>query len=79
MPMSTEPAWKGYLYAAGLLVASILQTVFGVQHLKQTLTVGMRVRTVLSSAVYRKALKVSSAARKGMHMHIRISSLKDNI
>ncbi len=60
-----EPAWKGYFYAGILIVTAVVQTLFGVQHNKRMLLVGMRVRTVLSSAVYRKALFVSNAAKKG--------------
>ncbi|XP_021950748.1 multidrug resistance-associated protein 1 [Folsomia candida] len=63
-PNSTEDSWKGYLYAGVLFATSILQTIFSIQHLKRTMIIGMRTRTVLSSAVYRKALVVSNAAKK---------------
>lgn len=64
-PSSTEPVWKGYFYAGVLIVTAIIQTIFGVQHNKRMLLVGMRVRSVLSGAVYRKALVVSNAGKKG--------------
>ncbi len=63
-PRSEEENWKGYLYAGILLATSLLQTIFSVLHLKRMLIIGMRTRTVLSSAIYRKSLVASNAAKK---------------
>ncbi|OXA39170.1 multidrug resistance-associated protein 1 [Folsomia candida] len=63
-PQSTEEFWKGYLYSGLLILCSILQTIFGVQHLKRMMLLGMRTRTVLSSAIYRKSLIITSAAKR---------------
>lgn len=61
----SEQAWKGYMYAGILFGTSLLQTVFSIQYQKRILLVGMRIRTVLSGAVYRKALVVGNASKKG--------------
>ena len=63
-PGSLEESWKGYLYSGLLLVTSLAQTIFGVQHMKRMMLIGMRTRSVLSSAIYRKSLIVSSASKK---------------
>ncbi|XP_021964848.1 multidrug resistance-associated protein 1 isoform X1 [Folsomia candida] len=63
-PQSTEESWKGYLYSGLLILCSILQTIFGVQHMKRMMLLGMRIRTVLSSAIYRKSLIITSASKR---------------
>ncbi|CAG7824411.1 unnamed protein product, partial [Allacma fusca] len=61
---SDEEPWKGYFYAVLMLIVNTA-VIFLSEHqfLIKTL-VGLRTRNALCSAVYRKSLVISSAARK---------------
>ncbi|XP_013142439.1 PREDICTED: multidrug resistance-associated protein 1 [Papilio polytes] len=59
-----EPVWKGYVYAVGLLACASIQTMFLAHYFTRMYFVGMRIRTALTSAIYRKSLRMSNAARK---------------
>ncbi|XP_077258455.1 multidrug-Resistance like Protein 1 isoform X1 [Temnothorax americanus] len=59
-----EPMWKGYFYSALLLLTAILQTLVLSQYFHRMFLVGLRIRTSLIAAIYRKALRLSNAARK---------------
>uniref|UniRef100_A0A182M895 ABC-type glutathione-S-conjugate transporter n=1 Tax=Anopheles culicifacies TaxID=139723 RepID=A0A182M895_9DIPT len=59
-----EPLWKGFLLTFGLFGASLLLGLFNGQYLYYTFLAGFRIRTGLISAIYRKALRISSAAKK---------------
>lgn len=59
-----EPEWKGYLYAVALLVCATVQTMLLAHYFTRMYLVGMRIRTALTSAIYRKSLRMSNAARK---------------
>lgn len=59
-----EPQWKGYLYAALLFATAALQTLVLSQYFHRMFIVGMRIRTALISAIYRKALRMSNKAKK---------------
>ncbi|XP_025986916.1 multidrug resistance-associated protein 1 isoform X3 [Solenopsis invicta] len=59
-----ESMWKGYLYAVLLLLTAILQTLVLSQYFHRMFLVGLRIRTALIAAIYRKALRMSNAARK---------------
>ncbi|KAG8247923.1 Canalicular multispecific organic anion transporter 1 [Homalodisca vitripennis] len=59
-----EQMWKGFVYAGTMLVVAELQTVFIHRTLMNMFAVGVNWRTALMSAIYRKALRISSAARK---------------
>ncbi|XP_029344396.1 multidrug resistance-associated protein 1 isoform X2 [Acyrthosiphon pisum] len=61
---STEPLWRGYFYIFLLMMTAMLQTLIFTQHFHRMYLVGMRVRTALTSAIYRKALRISNTARK---------------
>lgn len=56
--------WEGYLYAVLLLVVAILQSLFLQQYFQRCFVLGMKVRTAIMAAVYKKALVVSNDARK---------------
>lgn len=56
--------WKGLLYSFLLFIVATLQTVMFNQFFHRMYTIGFRIRTALISAIYRKALVVSNAARK---------------
>lgn len=59
-----EEGWKGYLYVGILFATSIIQTIFLSQYFHKMFILGMRIKASLTSAIYRKALKISNAARK---------------
>lgn len=46
--------WWGYLYAVLLLVVAILQSLFLQQYFQRCFLLGMRVRTAIMAAVYKK-------------------------
>ncbi|KAK6487243.1 canalicular multispecific organic anion transporter 1 [Huso huso] len=56
--------WKGYLYAVLLVLVAVLQSMLLQQYFQRCFVLGMRVRTAIMAAVYKKALVVSNAARK---------------
>lgn len=62
---STNPVWQGYLLAFSLFFAASLQTTFLQQYFHCCFITGMRVRSAIVGSVYRKAIKLSSSARKG--------------
>ncbi|KAL3972080.1 microtubule-associated serine/threonine kinase [Sarotherodon galilaeus] len=57
-------AWEGYLYAVLLMVVALLQSLTLQQYFQRCFVLGMKVRTALMAAVYKKALVVSNDTRK---------------
>ncbi|XP_040171081.1 multidrug resistance-associated protein 1-like isoform X1 [Anopheles arabiensis] len=58
------PVWKGLLLTFALFAASLLLALLNGQYYYNTFLSGFRIRTGLVSAIYRKALRISSAAKK---------------
>ncbi len=58
-----EP-WKGFLYAFLLFIVASIQTLILAQYFQRMFVVGLRIRTALISAIYRKALIMSNSSRK---------------
>ncbi|KAF7219965.1 ATP-binding cassette sub-family C member 2 [Nothobranchius furzeri] len=56
--------WEGYLYAVLLLVVALLQSLFLQQYFQRCFVLGMKVRTAIMAAVYKKALVMSNDNRK---------------
>ncbi|XP_012683657.2 ATP-binding cassette sub-family C member 2 [Clupea harengus] len=56
--------WQGYLYAILLLLVAVVQSVFLQQYFQRCFVLGMKVRTALMAAVYKKALIVSNDTRQ---------------
>ncbi|XP_071386567.1 ATP-binding cassette sub-family C member 2 [Centroberyx affinis] len=56
--------WTGYVYAVLLLLVAILQSLFLQQYFQRCFVLGMKVRTAIMAAVYKKALVVSNDTRK---------------
>ena len=46
--------WKGYLYAIIMTLTAMIQTIFLSQYNQKMFVIGMRIRTVLVSNIYRK-------------------------
>ncbi|XP_050432447.1 multidrug resistance-associated protein 1 isoform X1 [Adelges cooleyi] len=59
-----EPMWRGYYYVFLMMLTATLQTLILSQYFHRMYLVGMRVRTALTSAIYRKSLRISNKARK---------------
>ncbi|XP_059145707.1 multidrug resistance-associated protein 1-like [Physella acuta] len=55
-----EPTWYVYFLSLAMLVASWCQTIFHHQHLQLAMTSGMRMKTALMAAVYKKILFVKT-------------------
>ncbi|CUT98873.1 multidrug resistance associated protein 1 [Echinococcus multilocularis] len=62
-PESTEPMWHGYIYALLMFLTAFMQSLMLHQYFRKQTLVGMDMRTVVISAVYRKSLRLSAAAR----------------
>ncbi|XP_067242985.1 canalicular multispecific organic anion transporter 1 isoform X2 [Chanodichthys erythropterus] len=56
--------WTGYMYAVLLLVVAFFQSVILQQYFNRCFILGMKVRTAIMAAVYKKALVVSNDSRK---------------
>ena len=63
---SNDPYWKGYLYTVLIVLVTFMCTVLNSQAFYREYLVGLRIRTGLISAIYRKSLRLSNAARKQM-------------
>ncbi|XP_050048216.1 multidrug resistance-associated protein 1 [Dermacentor andersoni] len=61
---SDEPAWKGVFYAVLMFATASTQSMVLSRYFHRMYIVGMRIRTCLISAIYRKSLVLSNAAKK---------------
>nr|XP_036222275.1 multidrug resistance-associated protein 1 isoform X5 [Bactrocera oleae] len=59
-----QPEWKGIFYSALLFITAAAQTFILGQYFHRMFVVGLRIRTALINAIYRKALVISNATRK---------------
>uniref|UniRef100_A0A1I8HXE8 ABC transmembrane type-1 domain-containing protein n=1 Tax=Macrostomum lignano TaxID=282301 RepID=A0A1I8HXE8_9PLAT len=58
------PAWRGWLYAAAFFLSAALAAFFSQLMYFRSGVVAMRVRSLLTLAVYRKSLRLSCSARR---------------
>lgn len=58
------PFWQGLLLTFIMFLVSFLLSIINGQYFLKTFIVGFRIRTGLISAIYRKALRVASSAKK---------------
>ena len=63
---SDEPVWRGYLYTITLIAVTMLNTIINSQYFFFQYNIGLKIRTALTSAIYRKSLRLSGASRKEM-------------
>ncbi|XP_038595558.1 multidrug resistance-associated protein 1 isoform X2 [Micropterus salmoides] len=61
---SSAPSWQGYFYTALLFICTCVQSLILQKYFHVCFVSGMRLRTAIIGAVYRKALVISSAARR---------------
>lgn len=59
-----EPLWKGVSYAVLLFICAAIRSLIVSQSTHRLSSAGLRIRTALINAIYRKSLIVSNAARK---------------
>ena len=60
------PAWRGYALAAGMLAVNMAGITFMNLFQRTTYGIGLRARTALITALYRKSFRLSPAARSQM-------------
>ncbi|XP_049426792.1 multidrug resistance-associated protein 1 isoform X3 [Epinephelus fuscoguttatus] len=60
---SSAPSWQGYFYTALLFICTSVQSLILQRYFHVCFVTGMRLRTAIIGAVYRKALLISNAAR----------------
>ena len=63
---SDEPIWRGFFYTGLICTVSFVNTLLAGQYFYRQYLVGMRVRTALTSAIYKKSVKLSNMGRKEM-------------
>ncbi|XP_073695376.1 multidrug resistance-associated protein 1 isoform X1 [Garra rufa] len=61
---SSAPSWHGYFYTALLFFCTCVQTLILQKYFHVCFVTGMRLRTAIVGAVYRKALVITNAARR---------------
>lgn len=59
-----EAMWKGLFFSVALFLLQALNTYLIGQHVHFNLNAGMNIRSALMSAIYRKSLRLSSAAKR---------------
>ncbi|XP_050416421.2 multidrug resistance-associated protein 1-like [Patella vulgata] len=60
----TKPDWQGYVYAGGFFVIATIMSCFYHYSFHISMTLGMRIKSALIAAIYKKALTISSEAKK---------------
>ncbi|XP_026057392.1 multidrug resistance-associated protein 1-like isoform X1 [Carassius auratus] len=61
---SSAPDWHGYFYTTLLFICTCVQTLILQKYFHVCFVTGMRLRTAIVGAVYRKALVITNAARR---------------
>ncbi|XP_028401657.1 multidrug resistance-associated protein 1-like [Dendronephthya gigantea] len=56
-------SWEGLVYAGGLFLVAIIQTLLLQQYFKIVMVIGLRIRTAVLGVVYKKALSLSTISR----------------
>nr|XP_015211612.1 PREDICTED: canalicular multispecific organic anion transporter 2 isoform X8 [Lepisosteus oculatus] len=60
----TVPSWWGFALAFLMFFCAMLQTIILHQHFQYCFVTGMRLRTAIIGAIYRKALVITNAAKR---------------
>jgi ATP-binding cassette subfamily C (CFTR/MRP) protein 1 len=61
---SGEEQWKGYLYMVYLVGINLIITILNSQYFLEQMLIGLRIRAAMTSALFRKSLRLSSKSRK---------------
>lgn len=59
-----EPMWRGIFYAILLFIVASIRTLLNSQYFQRAHLVGLRIRTALIGAIFKKALCLSNTAKK---------------
>ena len=59
-----EEQWKGYLYMLYLVGINMVMTILNSQYFLEQMLIGLRIRSAMTSALFRKSLRLSSKSRK---------------
>ncbi|KAH9492692.1 Multidrug resistance-associated protein 1, partial [Bulinus truncatus] len=57
--------WKAYVISVGMFVSGFFKSVLFAHSMYRSILIGLHVKTVLISAIYKKALTMSNSAKKG--------------
>ncbi|KAF9397658.1 hypothetical protein BGZ94_006238, partial [Podila epigama] len=63
-PVPPQPLSLGIILAFGMFIVSMLQSLFMAQYFQLSVNIGVEARTALIALIYRKSLKLSSAAKQ---------------
>lgn len=61
---ATAPLWQGLILAFGLFLVTFFSAIINGQYFYRTALTGIRIKTGLISAIYRKALRISISTKK---------------
>ncbi|GFY69160.1 multidrug resistance-associated protein 1 [Trichonephila inaurata madagascariensis] len=61
---SNDPYWKGFIFAAGMFFAALIESFLSGQYEYRIYVIATRIRSCIISVVYKKALVLSNSARK---------------
>ncbi|KAJ1887391.1 hypothetical protein LPJ66_009144, partial [Kickxella alabastrina] len=59
-----QPVSHGYFYASAMLVLQVVQTLFLHQYFQLGMSTGMKAKSCLTTAIYKKALRLSNETRQ---------------
>ena len=65
----SEPDWHGYFYAVLLFIAAVVQSLLLHQYFHRSYLVGMRFRTAVIVAVYRKVCEILTSTQHHTSWH----------
>ena len=60
------PAWHGYLYAMAIGINPMITSILSGLYFRTMQTTGLRIRTILTTQLYKKSLKLSPGARQSL-------------
>ena len=63
-PKGTQPVWHGFFIAISMFTIGCTQSLMINFHNQRMFVIGMRIRTALTSAIYKKSLVLSNSAKK---------------
>ena len=63
-PKGTEPVWHGIFIAICMFTISFIQSLMINIYFEKNMIIGMRIRTALISAIYKKSLVLSNSSKK---------------
>ena len=63
-PKSTQLVWHGFFISISIFIVGCIQSLMLNLHYQRMMVIGMRIRTALTSAIYKKSLVLSNSAKK---------------